>query len=251
MSPSEGQDANERVASYFERDAERFDAIYSGNSPSRIHKLVDRAFRTRLLRERYRAIEGFVDAGARCLEIGSGSGRVAISLALSKQVRVLGVDIAPAMVAMARERAREHGVEELCRFEQHDIMDFRSEGRFDCVLASGVLDYHPDPLPLLRAAARHTDGHLILTYPRMYYPLNVPRRIWLGMVKKCPLRFYTDGEVRELVEQLGGTLVCLKRDGLPGLIGNSVIKVRLPDRGSSALGGPELAPAVDPRRALT
>jgi SAM-dependent methyltransferase len=59
--------------------------------------------------------------GERLIDLGSGDGRIVIEAAKRFGARGLGVDIDPRLVALARENAREAGVEALARFEVRDL----------------------------------------------------------------------------------------------------------------------------------
>ena len=75
--PDHGGEEPGRVGTYFELDAARFDAIYTGRKAGFVQHLVDRAFRARMLRRRYEAVERF--ARGRVLPGDrSGSGRIAV-----------------------------------------------------------------------------------------------------------------------------------------------------------------------------
>ena len=76
-------------------------------------------------------VELALAAGGRVLEVGVGSGRIAVPVALAG-VPVVGVDTSPVMLDLARERAAPHGVElELVRADMRDLPDL---GRFALVL---------------------------------------------------------------------------------------------------------------------
>jgi SAM-dependent methyltransferase len=62
-------------------------------------------------------------AGERLIDLGSGDGRIVIEAAKRFGTRGLGVDIDPALVALARERAQEAGVAALTRFEVQDLFE--------------------------------------------------------------------------------------------------------------------------------
>jgi SAM-dependent methyltransferase len=70
--------------------------------------------------------------GARVLELGCGTGRLAAALAEREAARVLAVDVSPAMV----ERARENGVD--ARVARVEALPFKS-GWFDAVVARMVV----------------------------------------------------------------------------------------------------------------
>ena len=71
-------------------------------------------------------VELALAAGGRVLEVGVGSGRIAVPVALAG-VPVVGVDSSPVMLDLARERAAPHGVElELVRADMRELPDLGS-----------------------------------------------------------------------------------------------------------------------------
>jgi ubiquinone/menaquinone biosynthesis C-methylase UbiE len=95
----------ERVNSYFEREAGRFDAIYERDKPAR-QRLGDWLFR-RVILERYSLVVNAIGApGSSVLDVGCGPGRYGIELARRGARRCVGVDVAAAMLGIAREARR-------------------------------------------------------------------------------------------------------------------------------------------------
>ena len=79
--------------------------------------------------------------GERALDIGCGPGLTteALALAVGQRTPVVGVDIAPPMLAIARERCAPF---QQVRFEQADVTQLPFEGaQFDIALASQVYEY--------------------------------------------------------------------------------------------------------------
>ena len=95
-----------------------------------------------LLRHAERLVEGDV------LEMGTGSGYIAIELSRLPQVRrVVGVDIDPKAVGMARDNAVEAGVSDGVSFLESDLFQNLGVSRFDWILfnppylpSEGVID---------------------------------------------------------------------------------------------------------------
>lgn len=101
--------------------------------------------------------------GTRVLELGSGTGRIALPLA-SAGFSVTGIEIDPAMTACALEKAKGHP-----HFTavSGDVRCFRLDQLFDCViLPCNLLFYFhdaADALAVLKNAAQHTrPGGLVL-----------------------------------------------------------------------------------------
>ncbi|MEX2373972.1 MAG: class I SAM-dependent methyltransferase [Dehalococcoidia bacterium] len=79
--------------------------------------------------------------GARVLELGVGTGRIAVPLA-EGGAKVTGVDLSEGMLAIARARAAEHEI----TFVEDDLRSVRLGGRFDLVIAPlGTLQHMETP----------------------------------------------------------------------------------------------------------
>jgi SAM-dependent methyltransferase len=102
--------------------------------------------------------------GDRVLDLACGSGDHARRLA-RRGLEVLGVDIAPSLVAHCRERAAEEGLETV-RFEQGDMRELAYEGEFEAVLLlSGSFGFFDEPANedvLARIARALTPGGRVL-----------------------------------------------------------------------------------------
>src|SRR5436305_12543618 len=70
------------------------------------------------------------EAGEPIVELGVGTGRVAIPIARETGKRVIGIDTSPAMLAVGRERAGDLPVE----FREGDFRDFTVEEPVDLVI---------------------------------------------------------------------------------------------------------------------
>ena len=225
MSVEQDTDA---VKDYFTREAERFDAIYEGASPSKLQAAVDSLFRTRTLNRRNSVIASLVDEGASCFEIGCGSGRTAVTIASERNARVHGIDVAAPMIGLANRLAREAGVAERCRFEAADSGSFRPSERYDTFLAVGVLDYFDDPLPMLRRAAEEfaPGGSIVISWPGKRMLLNIARRTWLS-TKRVRVSFYDDGDIARLAEAVGGRVERMVKTGLAPLLVDGMARIAL------------------------
>ena len=99
----------------------------------------------------------------RVLDLGCGKGAVSVRLAGEMGCRCLGIDAIGEFVAEAAKKARELGLEGLCRFEQGDIrLRIRELGRFDVIVLGaigpvfgdhretlGILEPHLEPRGLI------------------------------------------------------------------------------------------------------
>lgn len=84
---------------------------------------------------------GLPPGKTKVLDLGCGKGAVAIELARELGFRVTGIDIFPPFIEEARRKARERGVDELCRFIHGDIrQESRRTGPFDVAVLIWVGD---------------------------------------------------------------------------------------------------------------
>lgn len=89
----------------------------------------------------------------RILDVGCGDGRLTAELALRlPRGFVLGVDVAPEMIAWARARFPAGTLPQL-RFERRDACDLGGLGLFDHVITNATLHWLQDPAAFFRSAA--------------------------------------------------------------------------------------------------
>ena len=97
------------------------------------------------------ALDEFVKGGERLLDIGTGSGILAIAALLLGAKSAEGVDIDPMCVRTAGENARLNGVQDQFQVLVGDLSD-QAEGRYDIItaniVAAAILSLAPD-LPAL------------------------------------------------------------------------------------------------------
>jgi SAM-dependent methyltransferase len=117
------------------------------------------------------AVELLDRSPARVLDIGCGTGGHAVELA-RRGFEVVGVDLAPAMLERARERAEAAGVE--IELVEGDARSTRVGGEFDITLMTfALLGYqlsNEDVLATLRNAATHTRQGGIVLFDVWYGP---------------------------------------------------------------------------------
>ncbi len=131
------------VREYFDRHAERWvEAAYAGETRFPIGP------------ERVRlALEGIAPAfreGAALVDLGCGGGQLCLDAA-ELGWRVVGVDVAPAMIEEARELCAGRDVEfAVAAYDESGFPD----GSFDAVTAMGLIEYLPDDAGLFAEARR-------------------------------------------------------------------------------------------------
>jgi 2-polyprenyl-3-methyl-5-hydroxy-6-metoxy-1,4-benzoquinol methylase len=192
----------ELVRDYFNREAQRFDAIYDQRKPL-IERIVDRAFRAVVV-ERFHLICNLAPTPGpwTVLDVGCGSGRYALALAAAGASRVVGVDVAASMTDLARHQADAAEFGGRCEFHTSPFLDFRTDERFDVVVATGYMDYLEDPLPHLGAMVRRCKGRLFVSVPKRF-EYRVPVRKLRFALERGYVRFYGRGEFETLAHAAG------------------------------------------------
>jgi 2-polyprenyl-3-methyl-5-hydroxy-6-metoxy-1,4-benzoquinol methylase len=186
----------DRVRRHFERDARRFDAIYDDRKPL-LHRLVDS--QRKVVVERFNLIQNLAPLNGRwtALDVGCGSGRYAIALAENGAARVLGVDVASAMIDLARRETMTAGKSDVCEFVVSSFADFKVEERFDVVVATGYFDYLESPASDVQKMVQVCRGRIFASFPKRLdwrVPLRKARFALVGGY----VRFYGESEVRGL-----------------------------------------------------
>lgn len=142
---------------------------------------------------------------ARVLDAGCGDGALACAAAL-RGAAVIGVDPDPAMLAAARARAKQAGVEAAFSEGRIESLPFAGAS-FDVVVAITVLCFVADAAAALRELVRvlRPGGRLVLGELGRWSLWALIRSVRgrLGASTWAAARFRTAGELRALAEQAG------------------------------------------------
>jgi len=187
-----------RTLRYFDRHAEKFDSIYHDGQP--LQRALNRWLR-KAIYERFAITfeQSEPLRGASVLDIGCGSGRYAVEFAKRGAARVVGVDYAPGMLALARDYADAEGVATRCEFREGDFTTVTMDEQFDVVIAIGVFDYQDRPAEFMRRMRDRSRGKVIASFPGRNL-IRMPLRKLRYWMSDCPVLFYREAEVRALGE---------------------------------------------------
>jgi len=97
-----------------------------------------------------------ITQGQKVLDIGTGIGEPAVTVArkVGPNGRVVGIDISPQMLAIAKERARDNGLDEIIEFREADAESFSlPSSNFDAIVSRWGLMFLPN-LPHALASMR-------------------------------------------------------------------------------------------------
>ena len=106
------------------------------------------------------------------------------------------------MLELARKLVTESGVADRCNFVLSDVLDWKTEEKFDLVIAIGFWDYVADPLGRLEVIRRITRGRFLSAWPRA--------GTWRAAIRKqrlklagCPVYFWKLSQVEEYLRCAG------------------------------------------------
>ena len=191
-----------RVQTYFDREAERFDAIYEDEKPWS-QRAIDRLFRG-VVRKRLEIVRTLSPQPGEwtALDVGCGTGRFGIALAEQGARHVVGIDISEQMVDMGRQEATARRVADRCEFRATDYLSTDASERFDVVLALGYFDYIADPQPHLSRMVEQARVRVFASFPKRF-DFRVPTRILRIRSSGGYVRFYGASDVERLVRGAG------------------------------------------------
>jgi ubiquinone/menaquinone biosynthesis C-methylase UbiE len=109
-----------------------------------------------------------ISEGMRVLDLGCGAGDVSFLAAelVGPTGSVVGIDVDPGVLAVARARANERGLTWV-KFEERAVDTFTTTELFDAVVGRFVLIYQADPVATLRHVSRlvRTGGLVVMQEP--------------------------------------------------------------------------------------
>jgi len=194
----------QQVRKHFHADAERFDAIYNENKGP-VERFIDNVWRGVVRRRLDLALERLAPLeGKSVLDVGCGSGRFCLAYAQHGAKRVVGVDFAEGMIAIANDYAQRLGVSDRCEFRVGTFPDAVTDGPFDASTGMGFFDYIEHPVPIVTRMRELTTQTMAMSFPKANewrVPLRRMRFKRLG----CPLFLYTEPQVRQILADAGVT----------------------------------------------
>jgi 2-polyprenyl-3-methyl-5-hydroxy-6-metoxy-1,4-benzoquinol methylase len=194
----------DNVRDYFTRAAATFDSLYAEREMRSLERAINHRFR-RDIYERFlltmEHAQGYRLKSA--LDVGCGSGRYLVSLLEAGFDRLVGIDLSPTMIELARAHIDKlHGVTGTYELITGDFLEYQSDEVFDFVIAQGVFDYVNDPVTFLhrmRGMAKHS---VVASFPSisMY---RTPIRKLRYRIKRCPVYFYERPQISSFASAAG------------------------------------------------
>jgi len=140
--------------------------------------------------------------GKSVLDIGCGSGPYLLEAISRGANRVIGIDPAPRMLVLAKQR--------LSRTERVDRATFLNgyfpqtcpEEAIDYAIVMGVMDYISDPVIFLSKLDNVITKGAVISFPSFHW-LRTPFRKVRYMIRRCSVFFYTENKIQKLLEEVG------------------------------------------------
>jgi len=203
----------DKVRTHFDETAGEFDSIYTGEKGA-VGRWLDRVLRWDMYERFRRTVAECSEPGLEVLDIGCGSGRFSVAVAKAGAKRVVGLDFADRMLAIASRLAESEGVEGQCEFLNADFMDASFDRAFDVCMAIGLFDYIPPDgcPPFLRKMRRLARRKVIATFPLKWTWRAPVRKVRLAL-RGCPVYFFTRPQVERLMADAGFVNSAVERIG--------------------------------------
>jgi SAM-dependent methyltransferase len=190
-----------QTAQFFDAYAADFASIY-GNDNGALERIVNRLFRRSMLVRFRKTLAGCAPvAGRTVIDIGCGPGHYGIALARAGADKVVGLDFAPGMLAIAREQAAAQGVAQRCSFVLGDFLTYPLAERFDYAVIMGFMDYVRDPRPVIDRVLALVRRRAIFSFPKAGGPLAWQRQ-WRYR-RRCELFLYRREQIETLFSPTG------------------------------------------------
>jgi ubiquinone/menaquinone biosynthesis C-methylase UbiE len=145
-------------------------------------------------------------ANKRVLDVGCGDGKLAVELAQRGGGQVAAVDVSPAMIEAARERAKSLAVELDLQAASVQSLPF-PDASFDIVVAFTILCFVQDAAPAFAEISRvlKPGGRLVIGELNRWSTWAAQRRAraWLGSAMWRQGHFRTPHELRDLARAAG------------------------------------------------
>ncbi|UCH96498.1 MAG: methyltransferase domain-containing protein [Candidatus Aminicenantes bacterium] len=196
---------------HFDRQYGQFDSFYK-EKKGFFSKIIDRIFRRSMQMRFEKVIEEVRPyENTTVLDVGCGTGRYAIALAVKGIKKALGIDFAQNMIDEANRLARQFSVDCICRFEKGDFLQMDIEGIFDHVFAMGVMDYIDEPGLFVKKMARCAARKVMVSFPIKGGIIQWLRKFKFERIKKCPVFFYSEADVKQIARQAGAEQFTIER----------------------------------------
>jgi 2-polyprenyl-3-methyl-5-hydroxy-6-metoxy-1,4-benzoquinol methylase len=193
------------AATFFNSFAETFDTIYD-QKRNPFMRWVDGKFRSDMFIRYALTFEALGQLkGSTVLDVGCGSGPYVVEAFKRGADRVTGIDPAPNMLGLVRQRLAQAGIaENRCELIE-GIFPGRNGvriGPHEFAIVMGVMDYVEDPEAFLKALRPLVNSLAVVSFPSEHW-FRTPFRKLRYRLRQCPVYFYNESGIRRLSTAAG------------------------------------------------
>jgi len=198
---------------FFDSFADTFDTFYDGQRHY-VMRWIDQRFRSDMFIRFARTFELLGNLQEKkVLDIGCGSGPYLAEALKRGAAQAIGLDPAPRMLELARQRIERFGWVDRAIFVEGYFPNDCPPGAYDAVIVMGVMDYMDDAPSFVRRLKQVCTGRAVLSFPSMHW-LRTPIRQVRYRLRNCPVYFYDETKLQQLLQQEGITNYQI--DKIPG-----------------------------------
>jgi predicted TPR repeat methyltransferase len=216
---SETQD----VKKFFDGYASDFDSIY-GHTDGRsfFDKLTDKLFRQSMSSRFNETLKNSSNPQVKTiLDIGCGPGHYCLAF-LMQNKKVTGLDVAEAMLEIAKKKTASYLKEGKISFILDGYMEHRFAEPYDAACLMGFFDYIKNPEEIFLKLKKDISKELYMSFPKKGGLLAFQRKVRYNL-RNCPLYLYTKKDLTQLLEKTG----LLAKSEIIDLGRDFFVKVRL------------------------
>jgi 2-polyprenyl-3-methyl-5-hydroxy-6-metoxy-1,4-benzoquinol methylase len=161
--------------------------------------------------------------GATVLDVGCGSGPYIVEAFKRGADRITGVDPAPSMLALVRQRLELNKIDKnRCRLIEGMFPSAALESH-DFAIVMGVMDYVENPQSFFNALRPLVTRLGVISFPSKHW-FRTPFRKLRYRLRQCPIYFYDETQIRTLCMTAGFRSVEIKK--IPGAGMDYHVRVR-------------------------
>lgn len=204
------------AATFFNSFAETFDTIYD-QKRNPFMRWVDGKFRSDMFIRYALTFEALGQLNGRTvLDVGCGSGPYVAEAFKRGADQITGIDPAPNMLALVRQRLAQAGIaEDRCQLIEGIFPGAHGASikPHDFAIVMGVMDYVENPQAFLKALRPLVKRLAVVSFPSEHW-FRTPFRKLRYRLRQCPVYFYNEPGIRTLGTSAGFSDVRIQK--IPG-----------------------------------
>jgi cyclopropane fatty-acyl-phospholipid synthase-like methyltransferase len=194
---------------FFDKFAVTFDTFYDGKRNA-LMQLIDRNFRKDIFLRFTYTFDSFGNLKNKTLiDIGCGSGIYLLEALKRNAKHITGLDPAAEMLKLTEARLSRNGFIDKFRLIE-SIFPATNLGKYDYAIVMGVMDYIKDSSTFLKELKNIINESACVSFPSKHW-FRTPFRKFRYSLRKCPVYFFDENEIKNLAKSAGFSKVMIKK----------------------------------------